>query len=135
MPSPSSTPNSTPRPTLPATDSSPEKWTATWCAPTPTKCRHWGGDAHLAAVRSFTWGDDPYWVRITRVTGGHVNTTYALVVSYCGCRQRVSGRPNIDLSPSAFRELGPTSRGVLRVRVERVDGVPASLPNTDTIGG
>jgi hypothetical protein len=119
---------------LPDTATGGTKFTATYCAPTPKYCRNWGGDAHLAAVRSFSYGDEPYWVRVTRVTDGHVNTTTVLVVSNCGCGSRRHGWPNIDVSPAAFRELGPLSAGVLEVRVERIDGVPTVLPATDTGG-
>lgn len=38
--------------------------TATWCAPTPTQCHGWGGDARLGAVFGFRWGDMPWWARV-----------------------------------------------------------------------
>src|SRR5688572_17044742 len=38
----------------------------TWCAPRGDQCTNWGGDARLAAVHSFTFGDTPYWVRLWR---------------------------------------------------------------------
>jgi len=120
---------------VPAPDTATlQRFTATWCAPTPRYCKGWGGDAHVAAVRSFRFGDEPYWVRVSRVTSGEVRSTVVRVVSFCACMKR-GGRPSIDMSPAAFRELGPLSRGVLRVTVERIDGVPTKLPETDVIGG
>jgi hypothetical protein len=104
-------------------------WTATWCAPTPRYCHGWGGGAHLGAVHSFRFGDEPYWVRVSRTADGVVRTTTVLIVSFCGC-----GGHNVDLSPAAFRELAPTSLGRIRVSLERVDGVPTRLPATDTGG-
>ena len=94
--------------------------TATWCAPTPRYCHGWGGNAHLGAVASFRWGDEPYFVQVT--SGGR--STVVQVVSYCAC-----GPTLIDLSPAAFRELAPLSRGRIQVVVRRLDG---HLPATDT---
>jgi hypothetical protein len=117
-----------PQPTLgPDAPTAAQKWTATYCKPTPKYCRSWGGDAHLAAVRSFKWGNEPYWVRVSRVADGQVRTTTVLVVSYCDC-----GSHNIDLSIAAYRELDPTEHGRITVSVTRIDGVPTRLPNTDT---
>lgn len=109
------------------------RWTATHCEPTPRYCRGWGGDAHLGAVRSFSFGDEPYWVRITRVADSQVRTTFVLVVSNCGCPP-MKGRPNIDVSLAAFRELASPGQGRIRVRVERIDGVPSgpTAPPTST---
>lgn len=92
---------------------------ATWCAPTPTQCQSWGGDAHLGAVPSFRWGDPEYLARVCH--DGHC--TVVRVVSYCGC----PGNRIIDLSPAAFRELAPLSRGVIPVTLSRVEA-----PATDT---
>jgi hypothetical protein len=83
---------------------------ATWCAPTPTQCRRWGGHALLGAMPSFRWGDPSYFVRV-RYRGHQV---IVRVVSFCACGH---GRV-IDLSPFAFRQLAPTSRGVIPVSVE-----------------
>lgn len=115
----------------------PAKGWATWCAPTPTRCHGWGGSAHLGAVPSFHFGDEPYTVRVQRVVGGEVRTTFVTVVSDCGCGDR-HGKPTlIDLSLAAFRDLGPLWRGVITVTVERVDGVPTgprpTLPPTDAV--
>lgn len=85
---------------------------ATWCKPTPTQCQNWGGDAKVAGVHSFTFGDVPYWVRVTRGSK-HVDV---LVVSHCACQDRSD---RIDLSASAFLELAPLSRG--RIDVEVMD--------------
>lgn len=83
---------------------------ATWCAPTPTQCRRWGGRALLGAVPSFRWGDKPYRVRV-RYRGHRVDVT---VVSFCAC----PGDRIIDLSPWAFRKLAPTWRGTIQVSVQ-----------------
>ena len=77
---------------------------ATWCAPTPTQCGRWGGDALLAALPTYT--GTPYRVRVWRGSR-HVDVT---VVSVCGC--------GIDLSPHAFEQLAPLSRGRVDVLVE-----------------
>lgn len=77
---------------------------ATWCAPTPTQCRRWGGNALLAALP--TYQGVPYRIRVWRGSK-HVDVT---VVSVCGC--------GIDLSPAAFGELAPLSRGRIAVEVE-----------------
>lgn len=97
-------------------------WTAdaTWCAPTPTHCRDWGDGAMLAALNSFRHGDRPYWVRVAR-GDRHVDV---LVVSHCGCPTG-----GIDLSPAAFRQLAPLSRGRIAVTIQYP--APGSLPETD----
>jgi hypothetical protein len=93
--------------------------TATWCAPTPTHCQSWGGRALKAAVESFTYGDDPYLVRVCR--DGTNRCVTVTVVSYCAC-----GITLIDLSPYAFRQLAPLSRGRIRVTVDDIVGLPAT---------
>lgn len=90
---------------------------ATWCAPTPTQCQDWGGNAKLGAVYGFRFGDRPYPVRVSR--GG--NAVVVTVVSHCACRGTDAA---IDLSPSAFVELAPLSRGRIDVTVEVLDGQP-----------
>jgi len=98
---------------------------ATWCAPTPTRCQGWGGDAHLGAVPSFTYGATPY-----NVTVCHEGAcTYVRVVSYCACGDRQGIPTVIDLSPAAFRDLAPLSAGVIDVSIEL--GGAATLPPTD----
>jgi hypothetical protein len=92
--------------------------TATWCAPTPRYCHGWGGTAHLGAMASFRYGDRPYLVTVRRGSA----KTIVRVVSYCDC-----GSTLIDLSPAAFRDLAPLSRG--RIRVTLTVGV--ALPATD----
>ena len=99
---------------------------ATWCAPTPTKCRGWGGDALLAAVPSFR--GSPYTVQVCGFEGGRTNCVQVTVVSFCACGSR-NGIPTvIDLSPAAFRSLAPLSRGRIRVTVDggRVPAAPAT---------
>jgi hypothetical protein len=101
---------------------------ATWCAPTPTQCQGWGGDAKLAAVNTFRYGDEPYWVRVWR-GAKHVDVR---VVSFCEC----GGSPfAIDLSVSAFVVLAPLERGRVDVTIEDLRGVAGvPLPQTDTGG-
>ena len=86
---------------------------AAWCAPTPTRCQGWGGDALLAGVPSFRWGDDPYTVQVS-ANGRSVLVT---VVSYCACGDRKGIPTVIDLSPRGFEALAPLSVGVLSVTV------------------
>lgn len=106
-----------------AAEPEPSGW-ATWCAPTATKCHGWGGTAKLGAVPSFRDGDEPY--RVTVHHGGR--SVQVLVVSYCACGKRDGIPTVIDLSPAAFEVLAPTSRGVIRVTLERGG---AALPATD----
>lgn len=94
---------------------------ATWCAPTPDQCQNWGGDARLAAVNSFRYGDAPYWIRVWR---GDLFSD-ALVVSFCRCRDTMHA---VDLSVAAWNVLSPgrpagsaTDPGRLDVAVEVLD--------------
>lgn len=91
--------------------------TATWCAPTATRCTGWGGDAKLGAVNGFRFGDDPYWLRISRGSR-HVDV---LVVSFCACGGTDAA---IDLSRSAFAVLAPLSRGRIAVTLEAIPEGP-----------
>jgi hypothetical protein len=101
--------------------------TATYCAPTPDYCQGWGGDAHLGAVRSFTFGDRPYGVRVCRTDVQAC--TSVRVVSHCAC----GGDTVIDLSVAAFRELGPLALGRVPVQVTVERGGPTvTTPPTDT---
>jgi hypothetical protein len=100
---------------------------ATWCAPTPTHCQSWGGDALLGAMPSFDFGDEPFVATVCH-DGSCVDVT---VVSYCACGDRNGVPTVIDLSPTAFTRLAPLSRGVIDVTVElAAPGV--TLPPTDT---
>lgn len=99
---------------------------ASYCAPTPTRCQSWGGDAHLAAVPSFRYGDRPYRVTVCRQDDLSRCTTVR-VVSFCGCGNKI-----IDLSPAAFRELAPLSRGIVPVTVQDAAGPGITAPPTDT---
>jgi hypothetical protein len=87
---------------------------ATWCAPTPTHCQSWGGNARFGAVHGFRFGDAPWWARVWR------GALFAdvLVVSYCACRGTDAA---IDLSPAAFDLLAPLSRGRIAVAIEVLD--------------
>lgn len=105
---------------------------ATYCAPTPDYCQSWGGDAHLGAVPSFTYGDEPY-----RVTVWHGDrSTTVTVVSYCACGDRRGIPTVIDLSPAAFAELAPLSTGVISVVLQPArgsqDAPRMTLPPTDS---
>lgn len=100
---------------------------ATWCAPTPTHCQTWGGDAHLGAAPSFTFGDDPYRVRVC-TQESPTRCTIVTVVSFCAC---AAGRI-IDLSPAAFSELDDLSRGVIPVSVEWLPRSGLTPPATET---
>lgn len=88
---------------------------ASYCAPTPTQCLRWGGQAKLGAVHSFRFGDRPYRVKVCRQEGEPACVTVT-IVSYCGCPD---GRV-IDLSPYAFRRLAPLWRGLVPVTVEEL---------------
>lgn len=104
-----------------------EGW-ATFCRPTPTRCRSWGHGAKVGAVPSFRYGDTPY--RVT-VWSGRRHTS-VLVVSFCACGDR-AGRPTvIDLSPAAFDDLAQLSAGVIPVVVVSGGGPSQTLPPTDT---
>jgi hypothetical protein len=101
---------------------------ATFCAPTPTHCQNWGGDAHLGAVPTFHYGDEPYQVTV-RHDARH---TVVTVVSYCACGDRAGTPTVIDLSPAAFSDLAPLSAGVIEVTIV-VEGPRMTLPPTDTL--
>ncbi len=102
---------------------------ATYCAPTPDRCQRWGGDAHLGAVRSFSWGDDPYIVQVCAFGGGRTSCTHVTVVSYCACGDRHGIPTVIDLSPAAFVDIaGSLGPGVIRVEVS--GPVSGHLPRT-----
>lgn len=75
------------------------------------------GPGLYAAVGSWRWGDDPYPVTVCTAIAGTSRCVTVHVLDYCfACRD---GSPLIDLSPMAFRALGPLSAGVLRVSVSR----------------
>lgn len=105
--------------------SATEEGVATWCAPTPTHCQSWGGNAKLGAVSGYA--GDPYTVVVHHGSRSVVVT----VVSSCACGMRHGKDTVIDLSPAAFRQLAPLSLGVIDVVVERADGI--SLPPTDVV--
>lgn len=100
---------------------------ATWCAPTPTHCQSWGGDAHLAAVPSFRYGERPY--RLTVCLPARTRCTVVEVVSFCAC-----GSADIDLSPAAFRDLADTSAGRIRVTISDARPGPATTPPPTDVG-
>lgn len=107
---------------------------ATYCAPTPTRCQDWGGDAKLGAVHSFSFGDAPYGARVCRLDDPSTCVTVT-VVSFCGCGDRHGLETVIDLSPSAMRQLAANYKtlGILKVSVESpVDRPAPTLPPTDT---
>lgn len=75
---------------------------------------------YYAAVYGFRWGDRPYQLDVCR-TDLPDRCVRVWVVDWCGCSKRRPGRGAIDLSPAAFLRLGPLSRGVLPVRISRVN--------------
>lgn len=118
--------------TAPSAEPYQRGW-ATWCAPTPTQCQSWGGDARLGAMPSFRWGDAPFAARVC--TDGTACTTVT-VVSFCACGDRHGIPTVIDLSPAAMEAIEPDYRrlGIVRVTVEFPAGPRLTLPPTDTGG-
>lgn len=107
-----------------------ERGWATYCAETATHCHGWD-TRYVGAVQSFTYGDEPYGVQVCRVDRP-TTCTHVVVVSHCACGDRHGEATVIDLSPPAFAELAPLSRGVVRVTVEGPIEVPTmTLPATD----
>lgn len=85
------------------------------------------GAGHYAAVHSYRWGDPTYQVRVTYGS----RSTIVTVRDHCACYHGTSRERVIDLSPAAFDDLAPLSRGVIKVVVTPVKG-GATLPPTDT---
>lgn len=98
---------------------------ATYCAPTPTHCQRWGGNAMLGAVPDYE--GQPYWARVCHGS----RCVFVKVVSFCACGNRAGKATIIDLSPAAFRRLAPLWTGVITATVEWPVGGP-QLPATDT---
>lgn len=86
------------------------------------------GAGYYGAVRSWRYGDDPYAVQVC-LAARPGTCTHVVVRDYCACGSRHGEATVIDLSPSAFRELAPLSRGVIRVTV--TGPIPIPLPPTD----
>ena len=86
------------------------------------------GAGYYGAVRSWRYGDDPYAVQVC-LAARPGTCTHVVVRDYCACGSRHGEPTVIDLSPSAFRELAPLSRGVIRVTV--TGPIPIPLPPTD----
>lgn len=124
---------------------------ATYCAPTPTRCQSWGGDAHLGAVRwagTATWycsstsactrgyGPSDLVAAIdsdlgipkgaTVVVRAFGKSVTVVVRDVCAC----PGERLIDLTSGAFRRLAPLEYGVIPVTIEVV-GSGSTLPPTD----
>jgi hypothetical protein len=76
------------------------------------------GPGLYAAVPSWRFGDRPYQVTVS--AGGR--SVVVTVRDFCGC----PGARIIDLSPEAFAELAPLSRGLVVVTVE--EGRPGATP-------
>jgi hypothetical protein len=85
------------------------------------------GPGYYGAVRSFRFGDTPYVVQVCRLEAP-ITCTHVRIVSFCACGDRHGIPTVIDLSPAAFQELAPLSRGIIRVEVMSVD---IKLPATD----
>jgi len=75
--------------------------------------------ALYAAVYGWRWGDEPYQLRICRRDDPAQRCVIVTVVDFCSCSRQRPGRRAIDLAPAAFERLGPLSRGVLPVTIER----------------
>lgn len=86
------------------------------------------GAGYYGAVRSWRYGDDPYAVQVC-LAARPATCTHVVIRDYCACGSRHGEATVIDLSPSAFRELAPLSRGVIRVTV--TGPIPIPLPPTD----
>lgn len=83
------------------------------------------GPGLYGAVPSWHYGDTPYPVQVC-----HLQRCVTVIVrDYCACGDRGSGATVIDLSPAAFSQLAPLSRGVISVRIEETTLRP---PATDT---
>lgn len=89
------------------------------------------GAGYYGAVRSWSWGDDPYAVQVC-LADRPGTCTHVVIRDYCACGDRHGEATVIDLSPSAFRELAPLSRGIVRVTVS--DPIDIPLPPTDMEG-
>lgn len=81
-----------------------------------------------AAVPSWRYGDDRYAIQVC-LADRPGTCTHAVVRDFCACGDRHGEPTVVDLSPSAFRELAPLSRGVIRVTV--TGPIPIPLPPTD----
>lgn len=68
------------------------------------------GPGLYAAVNSFRFGDAPYRVRV-RYGSAYVDV---VVRDHCNCYTGTSRERLIDLSPDAFDDLAPLSRGLIR---------------------
>ena len=88
------------------------------------------GPGWYGAVHSWRFGDERYAVQVCALDEGRlVACTHVIVRDYCACGSRHGEPTVIDLSPAAFRELAPLSRGVIRVEVS--GPIVVALPATD----
>ena len=91
------------------------------------------GEVHLvetSPVLREALGGDPAF-RGQRVTVCTSRCTTVVLSDWCACGSR-HGKPTLlDLSPDAFDDLAPLSRGIVEVTIE-LGGVDATLPPTDT---
>ena len=79
-----------------------------------------------AAVGTFKYRNKPYWVQVCRV--GTTKCVTVLVRDYCHGAWRAlkakkwsaTSRRVIDLSPAAFIQLAPMSRGVIEVTIKEI---------------
>ena len=132
---PSATPQPTPKPKLVP---DPQFGKATWYAST-SKNKHYqfcyGGYKYTCtpyrnlaqggwenevvnycAVPGFRYHEKPFWLKITELGSG--KTALCKVRDSCGC----IGGGIIDLSPVIFLKFANLSAGVIRVKIERLDG-------------
>jgi hypothetical protein len=118
------------QPTLPETAAELRGWSTWYDAPSKQDAA--AGPA-LRKMLGRDWRGS--WVRVSRVTDGEVRTVVVILSDWCACRDRHGSPTVIDLDDQAFLDLAPLGAGVVTVTVERIDGVPTSLPATDTSGG
>lgn len=92
------------------------------CSPYASGERVW-----YAAVGSWKWGDKPYNVRVC--VKGTTRCVVVVVRDYChgawvALRKTWTSKSRvIDLSPAAFMQLAPLSRGVIQVEVSPIVAV------------
>lgn len=97
----------------------------------PTGWATWydDGSGYYGAVHTWRFGRDPFAVQVC-LADRPGTCTHVVVRDFCACGHRHGEPTVIDLSPAAFRELAPLSRGVIRVTVSGRIDIP--LPPTDT---
>ncbi|HET9613277.1 MAG TPA: RlpA-like double-psi beta-barrel domain-containing protein [Candidatus Limnocylindrales bacterium] len=93
------------------------------------------GPGLYAAVPSYSFGDPRYDLKVCRQdTNACVTVT---VRDHCNCYVGTDHARAIDLSPEAFSQLAPLSRGLIPVYFQTAapDEVTLTPPPTDTVVG